>query len=172
MATLCTIRLLAALPSEAGERVSCIGFATPPMGNAALTAAVEEAGWGERITNYVLPGTAGDGSGREMVLTERRYHPVQSSHEALLEMCSASLHTLPLPHTPHAHKASHRPTQPTATRVLPLLCCSAEDWVPGALALWASTHPTASVSKQHSAAGPAASPGSYPTAMAAHGCVC
>lgn len=69
MATLCTIRLLAALPSEAGERVSCIGFATPPMGNAALAAAVEEAGWGERITNYVLPGTAGEDTARYVVLS-------------------------------------------------------------------------------------------------------
>jgi hypothetical protein len=56
VATLCTIRLLSTLPKHLHHTVACIGFATPPVGNARLAEAVEAAGWEDCITNYALPG--------------------------------------------------------------------------------------------------------------------
>lgn len=38
VATLCTVRLLDALPADLHPTVSCIGFAVPPVGNAQLVA--------------------------------------------------------------------------------------------------------------------------------------
>ena len=55
VATLCTVRLLDALPEALHHTVSCIGFAVPPVGNAQLAAVAQECGWGRRITNYTLP---------------------------------------------------------------------------------------------------------------------
>ena len=55
VATLAGIRLLDALPTELHDTVSVVGFAVPPLGNAALAAAAEEAGWARRIHNYRLP---------------------------------------------------------------------------------------------------------------------
>ena len=55
MATLAALRLLPTLPAHQRQLVSAIGFAVPPLGNAALEAAVAAAGWGGQITNYLLP---------------------------------------------------------------------------------------------------------------------
>ncbi len=55
VATLCTVRLLDALPRDLHSTMSCIGFAVPPVGNARLAEAAAAAGWQHRITNYVLP---------------------------------------------------------------------------------------------------------------------
>lgn len=55
MATLCAVRLLDALPPALHPTLSCVGFAVPPVGNAALAAAAQEQGWQRRITNYLLP---------------------------------------------------------------------------------------------------------------------
>lgn len=56
VATLCTIRLLQHLPRSQQDNVTCIGFATPPVGNAALAELVRKAGWDRRIQNIMLPG--------------------------------------------------------------------------------------------------------------------
>ncbi|KAI3425041.1 hypothetical protein D9Q98_008419 [Chlorella vulgaris] len=55
VATLCAVRLLDALPQELHHTVSCIGFAVPAVGNAALAEAAGAHGWEQRITNYTLP---------------------------------------------------------------------------------------------------------------------
>ena len=55
MATLCAVRLLDALPPELHPTLSCVGFAVPPVGNAALAATAQAQGWQQRITNYMLP---------------------------------------------------------------------------------------------------------------------
>ncbi|KAL4447779.1 hypothetical protein ABPG75_004998 [Micractinium tetrahymenae] len=55
VATLCAIRLLDALPEALHHTITCVGFAVPPVGNAALAAAAAAAGWSQRITNYLLP---------------------------------------------------------------------------------------------------------------------
>lgn len=55
MATLCTVRLLDALPPALHPTLSCVGFAVPPVGNATLAAAAQAQGWQQRITNYMLP---------------------------------------------------------------------------------------------------------------------
>lgn len=58
VATLAAIRLLSTLPRHLHSTLSVVGFATPPVGNAALAMAVSEAGWDERIVNYAMPGEA------------------------------------------------------------------------------------------------------------------
>jgi len=55
VATLCAVRLLDALHPELHPTLSCIGFAVPPVGNAALAATAQAQGWQQRITNYMLP---------------------------------------------------------------------------------------------------------------------
>lgn len=55
MATLCAVRLLDALPPALHPTLTCVGFAVPPVGNAALAAAAQAQGWQHRITNYLLP---------------------------------------------------------------------------------------------------------------------
>ncbi|PSC69406.1 cytochrome P450, partial [Micractinium conductrix] len=55
VATLCALRLLDALPTEAHAAVSAVAFAAPPVGNAALAEAAAAAGWSRRVTNYLLP---------------------------------------------------------------------------------------------------------------------
>ena len=62
VATLVTLRLLAQAPSwlsvsehSVQNRIHCVGFATPPVGNDALAALLAATGWSDRITNYLLP---------------------------------------------------------------------------------------------------------------------
>lgn len=55
MATLALLRLLDGLPPAAHATASCIAFAAPPVGNAALAAAAQANGWQDRIRNYTLP---------------------------------------------------------------------------------------------------------------------
>ena len=55
MATLCAVRLLDALPPALHPTLSCIGFAVPPVGNAALASLAQAHSWQQRITNYLLP---------------------------------------------------------------------------------------------------------------------
>jgi hypothetical protein len=55
VATLCAVRLLDALPPALHPTLSCVGFAVPPVGNAALAATAQAQGWQQRITNYMLP---------------------------------------------------------------------------------------------------------------------
>lgn len=59
MATLCALSLLRSLPLSAHGLVACVGFATPPLGNAHLAGMVTGEGWDSRIHNYLLPGEAG-----------------------------------------------------------------------------------------------------------------
>ena len=57
MALLCMLRLLHSSslpPGSAGLR--CICFGTPAVGDAALAAAVAEAGWQDHILFYTLAG--------------------------------------------------------------------------------------------------------------------
>ena len=57
MALLCMLRLLHSTnlpPGAAGLR--CICFGTPAVGDAALAAAVAEAGWQDHIVFYTLAG--------------------------------------------------------------------------------------------------------------------
>ena len=49
--------LLYSLGEEATPHLSCIGFATPAVGNAALAEFVRHKGWDKLITNYLVPGT-------------------------------------------------------------------------------------------------------------------
>ena len=56
VASLCALQVLKQLPPEQHHTVSSIGFASPAFGNAALAAYVEEQGWEQRFTNYLLPG--------------------------------------------------------------------------------------------------------------------
>lgn len=59
VATLCALSLLRSLPLSAHGLVACVGFATPPLGNAHLAGMVTGEGWDSRIHNYLLPGEAG-----------------------------------------------------------------------------------------------------------------
>lgn len=52
---MCTIQLLQRLSPEQYPAVSCIGFATPALGNEALAGLVAERGWDKRIKNYLVP---------------------------------------------------------------------------------------------------------------------
>ncbi len=61
MAQICTLDLLKSLEdsSEAGRvPISCIGYATPAIGNASLASLVREKGWHSSFINYLLPGEA------------------------------------------------------------------------------------------------------------------
>lgn len=55
VAVLAALRLLSRLPPELHSSVKAIGFATPPLGNAALAAAVRARGWKCNIISYTLP---------------------------------------------------------------------------------------------------------------------
>lgn len=59
VAALCTVSLLAHLPRAAHARVSCYGFATPAVANGVLADICREAGWDNRIRNYLMPGGCG-----------------------------------------------------------------------------------------------------------------
>lgn len=54
VATLCALHLLCLLPPHLHRTVSAVGFATPPLGNAALAAAIEARGWGNAVRNFRL----------------------------------------------------------------------------------------------------------------------
>ena len=59
MAQICTLDLLKSLEENLEIRrvpVSCIGYATPAIGNAALASLVERKGWCTSFNNYILPG--------------------------------------------------------------------------------------------------------------------
>lgn len=61
VAQICTLDLLKSLEdsSEAGRvPISCIGYATPAIGNASLASLVREKGWHSSFINYLLPGEA------------------------------------------------------------------------------------------------------------------
>ena len=61
MAQICTLDLLKGLEdsSEAGRvPISCIGYATPAIGNVSLATLVAEKGWHSFFINYLLPGKA------------------------------------------------------------------------------------------------------------------
>lgn len=53
---LCTLDLLHGLGDESNPNVTCVGFATPAVGNAALAEYVKNKGWQKYITNYLVPG--------------------------------------------------------------------------------------------------------------------
>ncbi|BDA47931.1 hypothetical protein COCOBI_11-1880 [Coccomyxa sp. Obi] len=58
VAQICTLDLLKSLEdsSEAGRvQISCIGYATPAIGNASLASLVREKGWLSFFINYLLP---------------------------------------------------------------------------------------------------------------------
>lgn len=55
VAKLCALKLLTQLPATLHHTVSAVGFATPPLGNAAVAAAVAERGWDARLKNIMLP---------------------------------------------------------------------------------------------------------------------
>lgn len=55
VAVLAALRLLAELPPSLHDTVRVIGFATPPVGNAQLAAAVRAQGWDRNIVSYTLP---------------------------------------------------------------------------------------------------------------------
>lgn len=55
IALLCTLDLLHSLEDESHPSVTCVGFATPAVGNAALAEYVKENGWQKYITNYLVP---------------------------------------------------------------------------------------------------------------------
>lgn len=56
VAQLCALDLLQAAGAGAPPDVSCVGFATPAVGNAALAAHIAARGWGRRFVTYLLPG--------------------------------------------------------------------------------------------------------------------
>lgn len=56
IALLCTLDLLHSLGDEPNPNVTCVGFATPAVGNAALAEYVKNKGWQKYITNYLVPG--------------------------------------------------------------------------------------------------------------------
>lgn len=56
VAQLCTLDLLQAAGPGAPPNVSCVGFATPAVGNAALAAHIAACGWERRFVTYLLPG--------------------------------------------------------------------------------------------------------------------
>ena len=58
MAQLCTLDLLRSLsgPQTPGSVVSCVTFAAPAVGNAALAELVNKRGWRDNFVNYLLPG--------------------------------------------------------------------------------------------------------------------
>lgn len=56
VAALCTVSLLARLPRAVHAGVSCYGFATPAVANGVLADICREAGWDNRIRNYLMPG--------------------------------------------------------------------------------------------------------------------
>lgn len=53
---LCMLDLLQKLGDEAVPNLSCVGFATPAVGNAALAEYVNHRGWDILFTNYLVPG--------------------------------------------------------------------------------------------------------------------
>ncbi|DBA88587.1 TPA: hypothetical protein ACH3X1_004236 [Trebouxia sp. C0004] len=55
IALLCTLDLLHSLGDEPNPSVTCVGFATPAVGNAALAEYVKNKGWQKYITNYLVP---------------------------------------------------------------------------------------------------------------------
>jgi len=55
VATLTAISLLQKIPPEQHNAVSCVGFATPALGNAALATIVKDRQWHDRIINYLVP---------------------------------------------------------------------------------------------------------------------
>lgn len=55
MATLCTLRLLRQLPQREDYPLRCVAFATPSIGNAALSALVSERRWDTYVSNFLLP---------------------------------------------------------------------------------------------------------------------
>jgi Lipase (class 3) len=55
VATLCTLRLLRQLPLRDDYPLRCIAFATPSIGNAALSALVAERHWDAYLSNFLLP---------------------------------------------------------------------------------------------------------------------
>lgn len=55
VALLCMLDLLYSLGEEATPHLSCIAFATPAVGNAALAEFVRHRGWDKLITNYLVP---------------------------------------------------------------------------------------------------------------------
>ncbi len=56
VAKLCALRLLRQLPDVRPDRLRCVAFATPAVGNAALAELVESAGWGSHFLTFFLPG--------------------------------------------------------------------------------------------------------------------
>ncbi len=56
IALLCTLDLLHSLGDDPNPNVTCVGFATPAVGNAALAEYVKNKGWQNYITNYLVPG--------------------------------------------------------------------------------------------------------------------
>ena len=56
VAQLCALDLLQAAGAGAPPDVSCVGFATPAVGNAALAAHIAARGWDRRFVTYLLPG--------------------------------------------------------------------------------------------------------------------
>ncbi|DBA84198.1 TPA: hypothetical protein ACH3X2_006266 [Trebouxia sp. C0005] len=55
IALLCTLDLLHSLVDEPNLKLTCVGFATPAVGNAALAEYVKNKGWQKYITNYLVP---------------------------------------------------------------------------------------------------------------------
>ncbi|KAK9820296.1 hypothetical protein WJX72_008693 [[Myrmecia] bisecta] len=55
VATLCTLDLLHGLPRHASLPVSCVAFAGPAVGNAALAKLVRRRGWERHLSNFMLP---------------------------------------------------------------------------------------------------------------------
>ena len=55
VAHLCALRLLTQLPGHMHSTVSAVGFATPPLGNAAVAAGVATNNWASSLVNYLLP---------------------------------------------------------------------------------------------------------------------
>lgn len=55
VATLCTLRLLRQLPPRDDYPLRCVAFATPSIGNGALSALVAERHWDAYLSNFLLP---------------------------------------------------------------------------------------------------------------------
>lgn len=53
---LCTLDLLQQQGVLHDPAVACVGFATPAVGNMALSEHVSKQGWQKYITNYLVPG--------------------------------------------------------------------------------------------------------------------
>ena len=59
VAALSTLRLLQQLPAGAQPAISCLTFACPAVGNAALADEVAARGWSPFFKNLLIPGEAG-----------------------------------------------------------------------------------------------------------------